>query len=776
MNDKQSDILFSDDPIVRDNRWLPLTLFGVATFLMIVASFKLGFADESVVTIWPAAGISVWITLRYGNRALPTVFLSQLSYSLIFQDLPWTMMLGGNGANTIACYVAVTLYKRQGGGTNALLTLRDTLMFISLLAGLMSIIAAAIGSAAVILSFGLPLQSAALITWRWFFSDLTGTLLIAPMLMTLHRNTASSIAANVKSLWQESKTPTLLFIAVQPLLWATVHLLPDDLGQFPVVLLTMPMCIWFAFNHQSRVSVFLMCLTVISSLVVMLSAIQNPSEGTFLAAQLYGVVVVCTSLFLRASNVERASAVEALAYERQQLEQRVAARTSQLKELAETDTLTGLSNRRSFQLALENAHATAARGNHPTFLLFMDLDQFKIVNDTSGHAAGDALLKHVTEIIRENIRDIDTAGRLGGDEFALILQSCPQEKVLEIAESIRHQIDSLRFSWENEVHQIGVSIGAVPLNEDFGSLEDIKQTADAACYAAKNAGRNRVHLASVSDESLREHRGEVRWAQRINEAINKDQFILYGQAIQPANSLSVEPEHIEILLRLRDYETRSFVQPGAFLPAAERYGLATKLDEWVVKNLIKNIYVHSAFDASERQYWVNLSGASVGDEKFVNFLIDEMTNSPIQPGLINFEITETAVIRNISEAQRLMQKLHDMGCKFALDDFGTGLSSFSHLKKLPVDHLKIDGHFIREIHKAESDRIFVKSIIDIAHAMNLKAVAEYVENDEILRVVTELGVDYIQGFGIHRPEPFMPSFNTPSLPMMPDVSKFAAEQ
>lgn len=773
MTEQQPEILFSDDPIETGNQWLPLTLYGIAIFLTIMASFRIGFADESVVAIWPAAGISIWVTLRYGNQALPIVFLSQLCYSLLFQDLPWSMMLGGNGANTLACYISVAMYKRAGGGTNAMLTLRDTLLFIALLAGLMSLIAAAIGSAAVVWSLELPLNSASIVAWRWFFSDVTGTLLIAPMLMALHRVAQVTIRENIRDLLSEDKTPFFVFLAVQPILWGTINWLPDDFGQFPVVLLTMPLCIWFAFNHQSRVSVLLMCLTVISALFILITSLGDVSERSFLAAQLYGVVVVCTSLFLRASNAERAIAIEALAFEREQLEQRVAARTSQLKELAETDTLTGLSNRRSFQLSLEHAHATASRGSQPTFLLFMDLDQFKIVNDTSGHAAGDALLTTVTAIIRENIRDVDVAGRLGGDEFALILQYCPEEVALKIAESIRRQIEDLRFNWENEVHQIGVSIGAVPITSDFGTLEEIKQTADAACYAAKNAGRNRVHLAKASDDSLREHRGEVRWAQRINEAINKDQFILYGQAIQPANSLADEPEHIEILLRLRDYETRTFVQPGAFLPAAERYGLATKLDEWVVRSLIKNIYVHSAFDASERQYWVNLSGASVGDEKFVNFLIEEMTNSPIQPGLINFEITETAVIRNISEAQRLMGKLHDMGCKFALDDFGTGLSSFSHLKKLPVDHLKIDGHFIREIHKAESDRIFVKSIIDIAHAMNLKAVAEYVENDEILRVVTELGVDYIQGFGIHRPEPFMPSFKTPSVPMMPDLTKTA---
>ncbi|MEL6870808.1 MAG: EAL domain-containing protein [Pseudomonadota bacterium] len=755
--------------------WLALLLYALATLLTIIASFKLGFASNDVVAIWPAAGISVWITLRYGFRALPAVFFSQFLYSMLFQDLPLSLVLWANGGNTIACYVAIATYRRFGGATNAILTMRDTLLFTVLLAGLMSVIAAIIGTTGLTLTYGLPFDASTRIAWRWFFSDATGTLLVAPALMALHRSQSSSIRKSILSLAHENLAPLYVFVLVMAILWLSVHLMPNSLGQYPVVLLTMPMCIWLAFRHDSRISMLLLCATIIGSLIIVLAAVGDASEDAMLAAQLYGVVVVCTSLFLRASNAERAVAVQSLAKERQQLEERVAARTSQLRMQAETDALTKLANRRAFQVALEKAHEAQAAQASPTYLLYMDLDQFKIVNDTSGHAAGDVLLKQVTEIIRENSRDSDTAGRLGGDEFALILRNCPEHVMLRIAESIREQIENIRFQWETEVHQIGVSIGVVPVDPEFGSLEDIKQTADAACYAAKNAGRNRVHLARSSDASLSEHRGQIRWAQRINEAIDNDQFVLYGQAIQPAQNLDDEPEHIEILLRLRDYKNKTYVQPGAFLPAAERYGLATKLDEWVVRNLIKNIYVHSAFDASERQYWINLSGASVGDERFVNYLIEQMVDSPIQPGLINFEITETAVIRNIGEAQRLMGKLHDLGCKFALDDFGSGLSSFAHLKKLPVDHLKIDGHFIRNIHKDESDRIFVQSIIDIAHAMNLQAVAEYVENDDILRVVTELGVDYIQGFGIHRPEPLMPSFSKPSIPMMPDVDQRAAQ-
>ncbi|MEL7298685.1 MAG: EAL domain-containing protein, partial [Pseudomonadota bacterium] len=527
---------------------------------------------------------------------------------------------------------------------------------------------------------------------------------------------------------------------------------------YPLVLLTMPLFIWLATKHDSRLALVTLALTTVSALTIAVAAGISVSESTFLMTQLSGTIVFGTALFLRASNAERTEAIVALAGERKLLEEKIATRTAALRALAETDALTGLANRRSFEQALKTAHGQSIKGLPPAYLLYIDLDRFKIVNDTSGHAAGDALLKQISNILRARARDTDTVGRLGGDEFALLLYGRLESEALEIAEFVRADVEGLRFAWDEEVHRIGASIGAVALESSIGGLEELKQLADAACYTAKNTGRNRVHLAQPGDIDLQAHRGEVRWAQRITDAINNNDFVLYGQAILPVVRQPGEPEQIEVLLRLRDREARQFVQPGEFLPAAERYGLATQIDEWVIRNLIKNIYVHNAFDASARQYWVNLSGTSIGDAKFVQFLIDAIKNSPVERGLINFEISETAVIRNVNEVSRLMGILNDMGCKFSLDDFGNGLSSFAHLKRLPVDQLKIDGEFITDIGKEGTDRIFVQSIIDIAHSLGMKAVAEYVENDEILNHIRGMGVDYIQGFGIHSPSPLMPSF------------------
>ncbi len=432
--------------------------------------------------------------------------------------------------------------------------------------------------------------------------------------------------------------------------------------------------------------------------------------------------------------------------------------TVQLEYQASYDELTGLLNRRAFETQLERAWQNSAENKKKSHLMFMDLDQFKVVNDTSGHTAGDQLLRAVSEILQDSVRNDDIVGRLGGDEFAIILWECPPEVARRIAESIRQRIEDFRFHWDVETYRIGVSIGGLPIDPDVGDISELQQLADAACYAAKEAGRNRVHMVSGEKDSARVHRGQVRWVQRLRDAMDKNRFAIYAQLIKPVSDTVDEPESLEILLRLRDPETRKLIPPGAFLPAAERYGMSVELDKWVVTSLFNMLFVHHAFEAVHRKYWINLSGSSVGDRRFAEFLKNAVAQSPLPPGTINFEITETAVIRNIAEAGELIASLRDMGCQFALDDFGSGLSSFSYLKNLPVDFVKIDGSFVRDLMHDQTDRIFVKSIIDIAHTLNIKAVAEFVENEEIFEVVRELGADYVQGFMSGKPFVFAPSF------------------
>ena len=432
--------------------------------------------------------------------------------------------------------------------------------------------------------------------------------------------------------------------------------------------------------------------------------------------------------------------------------------TDQLEYQASYDDLTGLLNRRSFEKLLQQALQKRDEDQHCSYLMYMDLDQFKVVNDTSGHAAGDQLLRRVSEILQETVRADDSVCRLGGDEFGVILWKCPPTVAARVAEQLRAAIEDLRFQWDAETYRIGVSIGGVPIDPEIGDVSELQQLADSACYAAKDAGRNCVHMVSGGEDTAIRHRGQVRWAQRLRDAIDNNRFTIYGQNIRPLDDSADEPERFEILLRLRDPKTRRFILPGTFMPAAERYGLIIDMDEWVVRSALDTLYVHQSFQAKYAKYWINLSGTSIGDPRFAEFLIDAVRRSPLPPGTINFEVTETSVIRNIGQAGKLMTELREMQCQFALDDFGAGLSSFGYLKNLPIDYLKIDGMFIRNILTNEIDRIFVKSIIDIAHALDIKAVAGFVENDETLQMVRDLGADYAQGFATGEPFAITPDF------------------
>ena len=427
------------------------------------------------------------------------------------------------------------------------------------------------------------------------------------------------------------------------------------------------------------------------------------------------------------------------------------AMTRQLEYQASFDELTGLINRRAYNARLDAICQTVMQGKS-AYLMFLDLDQFKVVNDTCGHAAGDELLRNVAEIINNCVREHDIVARLGGDEFALILVGCTEQVALARADQVRQSIQDFEFYWNSEVFRIGVSIGVVPINGATHDVAELQQIADAACYAAKEAGRNRVHMVDSEQDSVHEQRGEMRWVQRLNHAIDTDSFVLFGQRLKTLHADDDPHERIEVLLRLNDRAANRLVPPGAFLPAAERYGLQDKLDLWVVNRVIDVLHAQGQDELARRRFWVNLSGASVSDPNFSNALIERIAACDVPPGTLNFEITETAVIRKISGAARLVSALREMGCKFALDDFGSGLSSFGYIKRLELDVIKIDGEFIRDIVNDPTDRIFVKSIIDIAHTLGMKVVAEFVENEEIYQMVQELGADFAQGFGVHRPE------------------------
>ncbi len=415
------------------------------------------------------------------------------------------------------------------------------------------------------------------------------------------------------------------------------------------------------------------------------------------------------------------------------------------------DELTGLVNRRQFDIYVQNRVTQAQNDNSSHVLCYLDLDQFKVVNDTCGHLAGDELLRQLGEMLRQQVRKSDVLARLGGDEFGILMAYCSLDQALQTCDKLRITIRDFQFAWEQRSFSVGVSIGIAPINHTSGNAVDILKEADAACYAAKEKGRNRVHVFSPDDEELAERQGEMRWVEKIRTGIVQGRFQLYGQLIVPITQAH-QGLHFETLIRYQD-EQGLIIPPGAFLPAAERYNMAPTLDRWVIANLFEYLSITHGFLARLEVCSINLSGLSLSDESMLDFIDEQFHHWQIPTHKICFEITETAAISNLSYAKHFIDTLRRKGCLFSLDDFGSGLSSFAYLKNLPVEFLKIDGLFVKDILEDKVDWTMVKSINEVGHVMNKKTIAEFVENQAIFDLLKSLGVDYAQGYGIAKPVP-----------------------
>ncbi|NWA66658.1 EAL domain-containing protein [Pseudomonas reactans] len=420
------------------------------------------------------------------------------------------------------------------------------------------------------------------------------------------------------------------------------------------------------------------------------------------------------------------------------------------------DALTGLANRREFEFRLEQVlHPTAQHLGERHALMFLDLDQFKLVNDTCGHAAGDELLRHICALLQSDLREGDTLARLGGDEFGILLENCPAAVAEKIAESLRHTVQSLHFVWKGRPFMTTVSIGLVHLGQTPTTLETSLRAADMACYMAKEKGRNRVQVYHADDSELSLRFGEMAWVQRLHMALEENRFCLYAQEISPLGHTDGGNGHIEILLRLHD-EAGRIILPDSFIPAAERYGLMTSLDRWVVENVFKiiNRCMQERPGRPMAMCAINLSGITIGDDDFLGFLREKFHTYNIPPGMICFEITETSAIANLGSAIRFINELKALGCHFSLDDFCAGMSSFAYLKHLPVDFLKIDGSFVKDMLDDPINRAMVEVINHIGHVMGKRTIAEFVETPQIEQALLEIGVDYAQGYLIERPQLF----------------------
>ena len=426
--------------------------------------------------------------------------------------------------------------------------------------------------------------------------------------------------------------------------------------------------------------------------------------------------------------------------------------SDKLRYHASHDALTGLMNRSEFHKQLHQALASCQRDQSGHALCYLDLDQFKVINDTCGHFAGDELLCQIAGLLKEEIGTQDVVARLGGDEFGVLLKNCSLDSARRVAEALRRSIAGQRFEWSGRSFNLSASIGLVPITDGKLNAAEIMSRADTSCFEAKDDGRDRVRVFREDDLVLANRHGEMQWVAEIHRALDENRFILFFQTIQPLDKSNTEGHHYELLVRMLD-EDGNMVPPGLFLPAAERYSLSNRIDAWVVDAAFAWLEQHPEHVAELESCSINLSGLSVGNPQFLEYLVEKCRNSIIPPEKLCFEITETAAISNLGLATRFIRRLRQQGCRFALDDFGSGLSSFAYLKNLPVDYLKIDGVFIRELASDAIDQAAVRSINEIGHVMGKKTIAEFVEDDIVIEKLKEIGVDYAQGFGIAKPQP-----------------------
>ena len=421
---------------------------------------------------------------------------------------------------------------------------------------------------------------------------------------------------------------------------------------------------------------------------------------------------------------------------------------------ASHDFLTGIINRSKFEELLHQLLEKNKYQPQHHVLFFMDLDRFKIINDICGHFAGDQLLKQVAQLLKEKMRASDTLARLGGDEFGVLLENCPLEKAGEIAEKLCQAINDSPFIWNNNLFNIGISIGIIGIDNEKDNADYLLSAADEACYLAKEKGGGRFHIFSDDEQEFSKRLGDTQWVTKISKSFEENKFHLYCQPIIPLGEDNPSGDHYEILLRMEG-DANNFIYPAFFMPAAQRYNLMPTIDRWVISNFFSFYKKYYLNIASKNLFTcnINLSGPSLNDDSFLEYLEDQLKEYQIPAQLICFEITETVAIANFTRAIQFVQRLKGLGCRFALDDFGSGFSSFGYLKHLPVDYLKIDGAFVKNMVNNSFDLAMVRSINEMGHLMGLKTIAEFVETENIYKLLKILGVDYAQGYWVANPRP-----------------------
>jgi diguanylate cyclase (GGDEF)-like protein len=684
--------------------------------------------EFSVTPIWPPAGIGLACLLLGGIRAWPILAIGYLAGQILGAEIDPVFFALALIANVGGPIVGTLFLRRIQPQRLILNHLRNGMLFFA--GGLvLSLFSTLFGTLAGFLSGTTPIDALGVFALQWFLGDLFGVIVATPALLSIGRTLLDpkSLTDDATFARHGEKATWLTLVAVSAFLWIWLE---SNSPNFTLAITFLPLIFlcWSAlrFDHLfSTIAVMAITLTLVIIIGKGMSAFaqaQGPIESAVLLL-FFSTIAVLPMLVSAASQQGRFL-------------------TDKLEFRANHDALTGLPNRPAFEDYAKERIELARLGGKPAALCYLDLDNFKVVNDTSGHVAGDELLKQIAHVLQSNLLPNEKIARLGGDEFGFVFEDCTAEEAEEKAQRLTKLIDEFRFVWRKHIFAFTASVGVVPIDTNALSFAKIMSQVDAACYEAKLQGGNRA-LAAHDGAAIANQSTAMHWAVRITEALERNRFRLFAQRINPVVDSNDKQLHLEILLRMADKEGH-VLAPSIFIPAAERFNMMPKIDRWVVKNTLRWMHHNPDYVHWIGTCAINLSGQSLGDLEFLDFLQDRLRHTSIAKKLC-FEITETAAIGELGQASQFIDTLRDLGCRFSLDDFGAGLSSFSYLKSLKVDYLKIDGSFVRDLDRNPVDRTMVKSINEVGHVMGKKTVAEFVESKAVQEALAEIGVDFAQG-------------------------------
>ena len=735
----------------------PAVRFATLVALYLIAA-ELGVwfieRPDQVTLIWAPAGIGYAALLLHGLRWWPFIAVAVLLVHAFLAPVPLAFLPFSVAANVLGAVLGAGLVRGFAPWAPQRFSLSAGLTL--LLGGMATVLAGApVGVLGMVQAGMLPLEQAWAAAAKWALGDLFGLVAVTPVMLLWHsrREFAAALPDGAYGGWRERVLwAVALVLFLGSILWAGNRSPAYVLG---LASLPMALLLWSALRFEPLfTSVATMGLALFVATLVGLGVAGFSPPATLLeSAILLGymcIIALMPQMLAAASHENRIFA-------------------ARLLRRATTDALTGLPNRQAFEDAVRAA--SEVDGDEPLALAYLDLDQFKVVNDIASHAAGDELLRGLVGVLRASLPDSDLLARIGGDEFGVLLRGCPGAAALARAQMLRQAVAGYRMPHEDHVIAGTVSVGLVPFRPGQMAFPELLACVDAACFTAKELGGNRVQIASVGEGEVHRRTTAMRWAMRLNAALERDHFELYCQSIVPLRGGGPHRgRHFEVLLRLRDPDKGDLLLPGEFIPAAERFHLAPRLDRYVVEHTLR--FLESRGDAvgAVELCSMNLSAAAVLDEEFGVWLRRRIAASPVPAQKLCFELTETSAVRELARAQAFIQSVRGLGCRFALDDFGTGFCSFAYLRSLDVDYFKVDGSFVRDLAESPLALAIVRSIADIGRVMNKATIAECVETEAVRTRLLHLGVDYAQGYAISEPRPIAQFFAVPALELVQPVA------